>query len=312
MSTLNVIYLNHLDLTWRRPRYHSGNADGFLLTPYSELQERQVDAGLDFIRGGGNYDIEQTITLREYLERNPDAKEEISDMIAEEDNGLGSIVYNVSVEPTGANNIPIVVQKEGCKSITEYIVLTRPVMTVPIELDAATPSSASSDSIKISGKVEPGVRVKVTSPISGDLHVAGDGEFNFTAKLEHFGDNDIVIKADKDGEESVLVHTVTYNPTFNDYVAKAWAMDYEALDNYAGDYKPFKCTGEVVEVFQQEPYTCIFNVGSDSNPKHIYLEMVPGKPLSTDMEYIVYADTHAEGTKDGYPYMIGRFFLVKD
>jgi len=236
----------------------------------------------------------------------------VSDMIAEEDNGLGSIVYNVSVEPTGANNIPIVVQKEGCKSITEYIVLTRPVMTVPIELDAATPSSASSDSIKISGKVEPGVRVKVTSPISGDLHVAGDGEFNFTAKLEHFGDNDIVIKADKDGEESVLVHTVTYNPTFNDYVAKAWAMDYEALDNYAGDYKPFKCTGEVVEVFQQEPYTCIFNVGSDSNPKHIYLEMVPGKPLSTDMEYIVYADTHAEGTKDGYPYMIGRFFLVKD
>ena len=233
----------------------------------------------------------------------------VSDMIATEDNGLGSIVYNVSVEPTGDNNIPIVVQKEGCKSITEYIVLTRPVMTVPIELDAATPSSASSDSIKISGKVEAGVRVKVTSPISGDLHVSGDGSFNFTAKLENFGENDVIIKAEKDGEESILVHTVTYNPSFNDYVAKAWAMDYEALSSYAGDYKPFKCSGEVVEVLAQEPYTCIFNVGSDSNPKHIYLEMVPGKPLSTDMEYHVYADTHADGTKDGYPYMIGRFFI---
>ena len=86
-------------------------------------------------------------------------------------------------------------------------------------------------------------------------------------------------------------------------------MDYEALSSYAGDYQPFKCTGKVVEVLADEPYTCIFNVGSDSNPKHIYLEMVPGKPLTENVKYHVYADTHADGTKDGYPYMMGRFYV---
>lgn len=80
---LYVLYLNHMDLTWRRPRYVSGHYDGYSIVPYSEIQERQIEAALDFVRAGGQYDLEQTISLREYLEHNPDAYEEIRQMIAE-------------------------------------------------------------------------------------------------------------------------------------------------------------------------------------------------------------------------------------
>ncbi len=81
MPTLTVVYLNHLDLTWRRPRYTAGERDGFLIAPYAEVQERQLDAGLRFVREGGCYDIEQTASLREYLERNPDLLPEVTDMV---------------------------------------------------------------------------------------------------------------------------------------------------------------------------------------------------------------------------------------
>jgi len=77
MPRLYVHYKNHLDLTWRRPRYTAGNTEGWSITPYAELQERQIDRGFDFIREGGTYSLEQTISLREYLDRNPDCEDEV-------------------------------------------------------------------------------------------------------------------------------------------------------------------------------------------------------------------------------------------
>lgn len=235
--------------------------------------------------------------------------DDVSDMIAEEENNLGTIVYNVSVEPTGDNSIPVTAMKKGCRSVTESIVLTRPEMTVPIELDAATPSSSQSDKAEISGKVEAGVKVTVDSPIDGQVQQNDDGSFKFTAKLKNFGENQVIITASKGDENSSLTHVVTYTPSYNEYVAKAYRMDYDNLVNSAGMSQPFLCRGNVVEVYQQEPYTCLFNVGSADNPKYIYLEMVESKPLETDKTYKVYADVHQDSTKDGYPYMIGRFFV---
>jgi alpha-mannosidase len=87
MPRLYVHYKNHLDLTWRRPRYTAGNAggntDGWKITPYSELQERQIDRGFDFIRSGGSYSLEQTVSLREYLDRNPDCMDEVREWLAD-------------------------------------------------------------------------------------------------------------------------------------------------------------------------------------------------------------------------------------
>lgn len=83
MPRLYVHYKNHLDLTWRRPRYTAGLTEGWKITPYSELQERQIDRGFDFIRSGGTYSLEQTISLREYLERNPDCEEEVREWLAD-------------------------------------------------------------------------------------------------------------------------------------------------------------------------------------------------------------------------------------
>lgn len=235
--------------------------------------------------------------------------DDVSDMIAQEDNNLGSIVYNVSVDPIGENAVPVTVMKEGCKSITRSIVLTRPVMSVPIELDAATPSASSSDRVEITGKVEAGVKIAVDSPTDGDVTLNSDGSFKFTAKLSNFGDNDVLITATKGDESSTLTHVVSYTPSYNEYVGKAYRMDYDNLINAAGKSQPYLCVGSVVEVYSQDPYTCLYNVGSSDNPKYIYLQMVEGKPLEQDKEYKVYADVHADGDKDGYPYLIGRYFI---
>ena len=81
MPRLYVQYKNHLDLTWRRPRYTAGQTEGWTVTPYAELQERQIDRGFDFIRSGGSYSIEQTISLREYLDRNPDCTDEVREWL---------------------------------------------------------------------------------------------------------------------------------------------------------------------------------------------------------------------------------------
>lgn len=81
MAYLNILYTNHMDLMWRRPRYVAGLSGGYKIAPYSELQERQIDRALDFVRDGGKYGIEQTITLREYLDRNPDRFDEIREAI---------------------------------------------------------------------------------------------------------------------------------------------------------------------------------------------------------------------------------------
>ena len=81
MAYLNVLFKNHTDLTWRRPRYTAGNSAVGKISPYCELQELQIDRALDYIRAGGVYDMEQTISLREYMERNPHLVPEITHMV---------------------------------------------------------------------------------------------------------------------------------------------------------------------------------------------------------------------------------------
>lgn len=70
-----------MDLTWRRPRYRYAEYDGYTITSAQEVQERQIDAALDLIRVGGKYNLEQSLSLREYLERNPDVYDEVKQMM---------------------------------------------------------------------------------------------------------------------------------------------------------------------------------------------------------------------------------------
>ena len=72
-----------MDLTWRRPRYKYARYDGCSITSAGELQEKQLEAGIDYCRRGGCYDLEQSISLREYLENNPDSYDEIKELIQE-------------------------------------------------------------------------------------------------------------------------------------------------------------------------------------------------------------------------------------
>ncbi len=82
MPTMYVMGRNHLDLTWRRcfERYFSH--EGYVIRPYSEIEEQLLDWWFDNIeKKDMTYEIEQTITLRKYLERNPDAEDRIRTLI---------------------------------------------------------------------------------------------------------------------------------------------------------------------------------------------------------------------------------------
>ena len=102
MRKMYIICKNHMDLTWRRCCARSFTYDGFIIRPYLELEELQLDWWLDAAeKDGVHYDIEQTITLREYIARNPDSLPRIQRLVSEgKINILGGgesvIDYNLS------------------------------------------------------------------------------------------------------------------------------------------------------------------------------------------------------------------------
>ena len=73
-----------MDLTWRRCFVQSFIYDGFIIRPYLEIQTLLLDWWLNAIECDGvNYEIEQTITLREYIKRSPESLPKIKKMISE-------------------------------------------------------------------------------------------------------------------------------------------------------------------------------------------------------------------------------------
>lgn len=82
MGTLYVINKNHLDLTWRRCFERCFNHDGYQIRPYVEIEELLLDWWIDALkRSDMVYDLEETMVLRKYLERNPDQLDAIRELI---------------------------------------------------------------------------------------------------------------------------------------------------------------------------------------------------------------------------------------
>ena len=102
MRKMYVICKNHLDLTWRRCFMRSFKYDDFIIRPYIEIEELLLDWWLDAIeRDGFVYEIEQTVTLREYLKRSPESLPRIKKLISEgkiimQGGGESIVDYNLS------------------------------------------------------------------------------------------------------------------------------------------------------------------------------------------------------------------------
>lgn len=82
MKTLYVVNKNHLDLTWRRCFERCFDHDGYQIRPYAEIEELLLDWWIDALQKGDMvYDLEETMVLRKYLERNPDQLETLRTLI---------------------------------------------------------------------------------------------------------------------------------------------------------------------------------------------------------------------------------------
>jgi len=73
-KTAFVTFANHFDLTWRRCWERTYEYEGGLYASYSDVETAIMDEALAMAEAGrGAYQVEQTLTIRMYLRRRPDA-----------------------------------------------------------------------------------------------------------------------------------------------------------------------------------------------------------------------------------------------
>lgn len=78
MKKVHIIARNHMDPSWLRcfTDHFSHPATGETVRPYSDIEEVQILEYMDFAElYGVKYQIEQSLTVKKFLERNPDQKE---------------------------------------------------------------------------------------------------------------------------------------------------------------------------------------------------------------------------------------------
>ena len=154
----------------------------------------------------------------------------------------GNVSKNVQVLPVGDNVISISVKSKYCRENKMEIVLYREPQDIQLELDAtvlvewnyepiteekynaATNEEKSAMNLPlISGTTEPGTTISVEFPHWGLEQDFTTGDFSFRPMFSALGDNNVVIRASKEGrEDSVISHTVYYMPNADIYTRRAW------------------------------------------------------------------------------------------
>jgi Alpha-mannosidase len=85
MTKRLVVYArNHMDPSWRRCFTAHFTYGGDVIHPYSDIEEAQISQHLDFAeKYGWKYGIEQSISVKRYLERNPDQFDRFKRLVKE-------------------------------------------------------------------------------------------------------------------------------------------------------------------------------------------------------------------------------------
>ena len=84
MKKLYLQAKNHMDPSWRRcfVDHFREPATGYVVRPYSELEEMQILEYMDFAEHYGvKYQIEQTLVVKKFLERNPEQKKRFAELV---------------------------------------------------------------------------------------------------------------------------------------------------------------------------------------------------------------------------------------
>ena len=222
----------------------------------------------------------------------------------------------INLDPTGMNQIPILVEADGYRANNYTLMVNSPVKDVPIELiDAPTETQASE--LRLDGVTEAGATVTLDSsmPLLIDkISVDKEGRFYLKTKLSDFGENPIILYVTTpDGRSATLTHVIHRIPLEGAYTSKAWVLDYKALSSSANKMigQIYHLEGYLIErIDTAEAKLFMFNVGTAADPKYVILEYNGLYDIKKDTIYDVYADV--TGKYDNYPELYARFIYVSD
>jgi hypothetical protein len=169
--------------------------------------------------------------------------------------------------------------------------------------------------------VDPTAELRVESlHTENSVVIDPDGNFSFIALFPRVGDNEVKMRAVKEGcKDAIIAFTVTYVPSIDIMSKKAWrlgAAEYAELlkfpDMRLGQI--YRCLGELVGIIQGDPQVLIINVGDEDNARYIALENQSSiKTPIIGYKYDAYADAHDRYIyeKDRIPYFIARYMYER-
>ena len=246
----------------------------------------------------------------------------------------GNVSKNVQVLPVGENVISISVKSKYCRENKMEIVLYREPQDIQLELDATVlvewnyepiseskyTNASNEEKSKmnlalISGSTEPGATISVDFPHWGLEQDFTTGDFSFRPMFSELGNNDVVIRASKEGrEDSVITHTVYYMPNADIYTRRAWDLDsqYADLVNYINMRKGtiYMGTGVIESIISTAPQMAIMNIGTDTFKKQVMLENSSKTTWTVGTRYRIYGDAY--GMYDTMPRLTVRYTYLDE
>ena len=246
----------------------------------------------------------------------------------------GNVSKNVQVLPVGDNVISISVKSKYCRENKMEITLYREPQDIQLELDATvlvewnyepiteekyTAASNEEKSLMnlplISGTTEPGTTITVEFPHWGLEQDFTTGDFSFRPMFSSLGNNDVVIRASKEGrEDSIITHTVYYMPNADIYTRRAWDLEgqYADLVNYIGIRKGtiYTGTGIISRIISTAPQMAVMVIGEAPFQKEVMLENSSKTTWTVGTRYRIYGDVY--GMYDTMPRLTVRYTYLDE
>jgi len=230
-------------------------------------------------------------------------------------NNEGIVTSSVAIDDIGTNTVKIIVESAKHRRATYELYVERAPMDVPITLDGSVTSSTEDGAVVISGKTEAGAVITTDAEVEGEITVAADGTFSFTAALAQYGWNLINITATKDLKTATLGYQVKRIPNLESYTRSAWPMEanygYLSTATNALIGQVFLCRGVITEFIEDDLYTLMkFNCAQEGSPQYVILRYAGDLDLEVGKTYRIYADVI--GVYNELPELAAQFIYAVD
>lgn len=182
----------------------------------------------------------------------------------------------VELAAKGESEIVVEAHKDGYVIARQEITVNYNVNDMSVVFDEGTSLRTKTDTITLTGKLEPGAVIKMSCDkqgisFAGPVTAGADGRFSITATISEVGFYDVTMAITSGSDTSTAtVHLERAPEDYRDYYASAFALDYTRLVNDPNHDAHYAITGRVVEIIQAEPYIIAKFVTSDG--KEMYFQ----------------------------------------